>query len=136
MILRRLLCLAVLSVIVGAPCAGQGVKTAGEPAGDHGGAPKKEKEAAAKPKKKGAPAKGKKKPAAESKYKSRALAEGVENAYRFDENANPVEDAKKKKAKAKKKSSAEAEPSDDKPACSVDETCSDKGKKSSDADAL
>jgi hypothetical protein len=133
---RRSLTLAVLLAVLGGPAAAQGVKVAGDPTagGPKADAPKTEE---AKPKKKAssAKAKKKKKPAPESKYKSRALAESVENAYLFDENGNPVEGPKKKAAKAKKAPES-SEPSEGKPACSADEPCTDKDGKNPDADAL
>ena len=82
----------------------------------------------------GTPAAGRKKRVAESRYKTRELSEGRESVYRFDEKGNPVDAAKKKAAaKTKKKSSEPA--ADGKSACADDEPCSDKGHKSSDAEA-
>ena len=89
------------------------------------------KKAAAKSRKKAA-AKAKKK-APESRYKSTALSQSLEEHYRFDEDGNPI-DKKKPAVKAKKKAPS-ADEDDDKAACSADDACSDP-KTDSDADAL
>jgi hypothetical protein len=129
MTLRLFLPQAALLAAFAVCAAGQGVKVAGDPA------PAAPKAAAAQPKKKPAAKKKKKKAAAESRYKTRALAEGSENSYKFDENGNAVDAAKKKAAAKARKSSSE--PSETKAACSTEEPCSDKGAvKSSEADSL
>jgi hypothetical protein len=130
----RRLFLAVLLALCAGSAAAQGVKIAGAPA-----APAKAdvpKKGDGKPKKKAAAPKGKKKKkaAAESRYKTRILAEDGETSYRFDEDGNPIDAAKKKKAGAKAKKSSE--PSEGKAACAADQPCSEKGGKSSDADSL
>ena len=141
MMLRRPIAALAVFAVLSVSAAAQGVKVAGDPAAAPAApaadAPKAEapKKAASKPgKKKGDGAKRKKREV-ESKYKSRILTDGAESSYRFDENGNPLGGAEKKKSSAapKKKSS---EPAEAKAACADDDSCSDKDKKSSDADAL
>lgn len=136
MILRRTLPLALLLSWTAAPALAQGVKIAGE-APKKAEAPKKDDAKPKAKKKEGADkaAPGKKKAAPESKYKSRALTENTENAYRFDSEGNAVGGKKKSSAEkpAKKKSASSGEET---PAgkCSTDaDACADKP---SEADAL
>jgi hypothetical protein len=73
---------------------------------------------------------------AESKYKSRALVENTDHAYRFDESGEPIDAAAKLKSSSALKKKAPAAP-DEKDvkagACSSDEPCN---VKNPDADAL
>lgn len=75
-----------------------------------------------------------------SKYKSTELAESQEHNYRFNENAEPIDTAKRKAAAKKKKASSsedsDAGLKDEKPAACSDEEPCPVGGKSSDADAL
>jgi hypothetical protein len=142
MILKRtipgILAALLAAALMGAPARAQiGVAGEAKPADAKKDDAKPKKKAAAKAPAEKAGKSKKKKPAADSKYKSRVMAENTESSYRFDSDGNPVgEAAKKKKAAAKAKKSSEdasEEKPDGKDACSAEQPCTNK---SSDADAL
>lgn len=94
------------------------------------------KKPAARPAKKKTPhekmKKEKKSAAAGSKYKTRALSEGTESAYRFDAHGEPIGSGRKA-SREKPKKTVVSEDKPVKPSCSSEEPCSDR---SSDSDAL